>query len=104
MRTHSDSEVLYVFGLGKLYAVGQGLNRAIRRVLLDEEPVDVLAQRPHHQVHHHALEYGVKIEKLVGFQLEPLFLNLLLELAFAMLNLDLINYAKLLLTYQLHCH
>ena len=88
--THSNAEVLNVFGLGELDALGEGLEGAVGCIVLDEEPVDVLAQRPHHQAHHHALEDGVEVEEFVRLQLQPLLLHLLLEFSLSMFNLRIV--------------
>ena len=85
--THSNAEILYVFGLGKLDAVGESLDRAVGRIVLYEELVNVFTKRPHHQAHHHALKNRVQIEELVGLKLQPFLLHLLLELTFTVLYL-----------------
>lgn len=46
--TNSNTEILNMFPLGVLDALGEGLQRTSSRVMLDKQSVNVLSERPDH--------------------------------------------------------
>lgn len=84
--THANAKVGGCLAVGVLHVLHQQLDVAAAAVVVHKQPVQVLAQRQHHQLMHHPLQNGVQIEELVRLQHRARPQHLLLEVALAMLD------------------